>query len=94
MPRFHGRARHPGRSEAEIRGHKPEAIVASSAVGAGDSFLGAMIFAHAKGWAPQEALRLGLAAGAAAVPTPGTAPCGRKDAKRFYAETGQGERIA
>lgn len=65
-----------------------------SAVGAGDSFLGAMTFALAKGWTPDEALRLGVAAGAAAVLTPGTNLCRREDVLRLYAETGQGERVA
>lgn len=65
-----------------------------SAVGAGDSFLGAMIFALVNGWSPDEALRLGVAAGAAAVLTPGTALCAREDVMRLYAETGQGERMA
>lgn len=65
-----------------------------SAVGAGDSFLGAMTFALVKGWAPDEALRLGVAAGAAAVLTPGTTLCRREDVLRLYAETGRGERVA
>ncbi len=47
-------------------------ITAASAVGAGDSFLAAMIFALAQGEPVEEAARLGLAAGAAAVLSPGT----------------------
>jgi 6-phosphofructokinase 2 len=53
-----------------------------------------MTFALAKGWTPDEALRLGVAAGAAAVLTPGTALCRREDVLRLYAETGRGERVA
>lgn len=57
-----------------------------SAVGAGDSFLGAMTFALAADRSPEEALRLAIAAGAAAVLTPGTTLCRREDVLRLYAE--------
>jgi 6-phosphofructokinase 2 len=50
-----------------------------SAVGAGDSFLGAMVWALSQGKAPEEAFRFGIAAGAAKVMTPGTKPCKRSD---------------
>jgi 6-phosphofructokinase 2 len=43
------------------------------AVGAGDSFLAAMVFALSRGESPREAFALGMAAGAAAVMRPGTA---------------------
>lgn len=47
-------------------------VEARSAVGAGDSFVGAMIFALASEWAILDAFRYGIAAGGAAVLTPGT----------------------
>lgn len=50
-----------------------------SAVGAGDSFLGAMIWSLSEGKSPEEAFRLGVAAGAAKVMTPGTKLCKRSD---------------
>jgi 6-phosphofructokinase 2 len=50
-----------------------------SAVGAGDSFLGAMTWALSEGKSPEEAFRLGVAAGAAKVMTPGTKLCKRSD---------------
>lgn len=50
-----------------------------SAVGAGDSFLGAMVWALSEGRSPEEAFRLGMAAGAAAAMTPGTQICSRTD---------------
>lgn len=50
-----------------------------SAVGAGDSFLGAMVWALSQGKATEEAFRFGVAAGAAKVMTPGTKPCKRSD---------------
>jgi 6-phosphofructokinase 2 len=48
------------------------AVEAKSAVGAGDSFLAGMVFALAQGEDPVEAFRFGIAAGTAAVLTPGT----------------------
>lgn len=48
-------------------------VPALGAVGAGDSFLAAMVFALSRGEAPREAFALGMAAGAAAVMRPGTA---------------------
>jgi 6-phosphofructokinase 2 len=48
-------------------------VPALGAVGAGDSFLAAMVCALSRGEAPREAFALGMAAGAAAVMRPGTA---------------------
>jgi 6-phosphofructokinase 2 len=50
-----------------------------SAVGAGDSFVGAAAFALASGQSIEEAMRLGLAAGTAAVMSPGTGLCDPQD---------------
>ncbi len=50
-----------------------------SAVGAGDSFVGAATFALASGQSVEAAFRLGLAAGTAAVMTPGTGLCHPED---------------
>lgn len=55
-----------------------------SAVGAGDSFLGAMIWSLAAGHGMEEALRYGVAAGSAALLTPGTELCYPDDVKRLY----------
>src|SRR3546814_19879640 len=46
-------------------------IEAKSAVGAGDSFLSAMLFALSIGWDVCEDFRFGIAAGSAAVMSPG-----------------------
>lgn len=59
-----------------------------SAVGAGDSFLAAMTFGLSRGWDVEQAFRLGLAAGAAAVLTPGTDLCHRQDVVRLAATIG------
>ncbi|MGB8315989.1 MAG: 1-phosphofructokinase family hexose kinase [Aestuariivirga sp.] len=55
-----------------------------SAVGAGDSFVGAMVWAMSQGRSPEEAFKLGIAAGAAAVMTPGTELCRREDILQLY----------
>jgi 6-phosphofructokinase 2 len=60
-------------------------IEARSAVGAGDSFLAAMVHALGEGRPPAEAFRYGMAAGAAAVLTPGTALAYPEDIDRLYA---------
>ena len=54
-------------------------VPVQSATGAGDSFLGAMVFALAEGRSPDDAFELAVAAGAAAVLTYGTDLCHRKD---------------
>jgi 6-phosphofructokinase 2 len=59
-----------------------------SATGAGDSFLAGMIHALAQGRPEAEAFRLGMAAGAAAVLTPGTDLCRRGDVERLAAMIG------
>lgn len=61
-------------------------IVAKSAVGAGDSFLAAMVFKLCRGDTPAEAFRYGVAAGAAAVRTPGTDLSRPEDIDALYAD--------
>lgn len=55
-----------------------------SKVGAGDSMVGGIVWALAEGYAPLEAARMGVAAGAAAVMTPGTELCQREDALELF----------
>ncbi len=59
-------------------------VETKSAVGAGDSFLAAMVHALAAGKEPGIAFRFGLAAGAAAVLTPGTDLCRIEDVQRLF----------
>jgi 6-phosphofructokinase 2 len=56
-----------------------------SAVGAGDSFLGAMIFSLARGNSLADAFRLGMAAGSSALINAGTELCRPEDTYRLYA---------
>ena len=64
------------------------AVPVRSAVGAGDSFLGAMIWALTKDWPLEEAFRLGMAAGAAATSNAGATLCRKEDVIRLYRDTG------
>jgi 6-phosphofructokinase 2 len=57
-----------------------------STVGAGDSFLGAMVWALAEGKALTEAFRYGCAAGAAALTAHGTGLCRASDVSRLVGE--------
>jgi 6-phosphofructokinase 2 len=57
-----------------------------SAVGAGDSFLGAMVWSLASGDDLETAFRYGVASGTAALLTPGTELCHRQDVERLYRE--------
>ena len=55
-----------------------------SSVGAGDSMVAGIVQSLAQGRPLREAIRFGVAAGAAAVMNPGTALCHREDVERLY----------
>lgn len=57
-----------------------------SSVGAGDSFVGAMVWALASGRSCEDALRYGVAAGSATLLSPGTELCSRAEVERFVPE--------
>jgi 6-phosphofructokinase 2 len=61
-------------------------VVGRSAVGAGDSFVAAMVLSLALGQAPEEAFRRGMAAGSAAVLRHGPYLCDPADVERLYRE--------
>lgn len=62
------------------------AVQAASKVGAGDSMVGGLVHGLAEGRPLADAVRLGVAAGTAAVMTEGTELCHRQDVERLYAE--------
>ena len=66
-------------------------VEAKSAVGAGDSFVAAMSLSLVRGLDAREAFLWGMAAGTAAVLTPGTEMCRREDVERLRKEL---ERLA
>lgn len=71
-------------SEAGVTCLPATEVSAKSAVGAGDSFLAAMVHRLARGDEPLEAFRFGMAAGAAAVLTPGTDLAYPADVERLF----------
>jgi 6-phosphofructokinase 2 len=62
----------------------PPHVQMKSGVGAGDSFVGALVFALASGWPIEDATRYGVAAAASAVTTEATGLCKRDDAETYY----------
>jgi 6-phosphofructokinase 2 len=61
-----------------------------STVGAGDSFLGGMVWSLASGHGLEAAFRYGVACGTAALLTPGTELCRPEDVKRLLADVALG----
>ena len=59
-------------------------VTIRSKVGAGDSMVGGMVYSLAKGDSIPNAVRYGIAAGAAAVMTPGTELCRSEDVEHLY----------
>lgn len=57
-----------------------------SKVGAGDSMVGGIVLSLARGNKVGDAVRFGVAAGAAAVMTPGSELCRREDVERLYGQ--------
>lgn len=70
-------------AEATLHVRSPTVPI-ESRVGAGDSMVGGLVLALSRGWPLPDALRFGVAAGAAAVMTPGTELCRRADTERLY----------
>ncbi len=62
------------------------AVRVASTVGAGDAMVAGIVFSLAGGRPLHEAVRFGVAAGAAAVMNPGTQLCRREDAERLFEE--------
>lgn len=64
----------------------PPTVPVISKVGAGDSMVAGIVLSLARGMTEYDAIRFGVAAGTAAVMTPGTELCRREDAERLYRE--------
>lgn len=65
----------------------PVQVPPGSGVGAGDAMLAGVATGLVRGWPLEKSVRLGVAAGAAMLLTPGTAPCTREDTERLFALT-------
>ncbi|MFN3656739.1 MAG: 1-phosphofructokinase family hexose kinase [Pseudolabrys sp.] len=70
-------------SRSRILRAKPMDIEVVSAVGAGDSFLGGLVASLTRGDALDQAFRIAVAAGSAAVANPGTELCGEQDVNKL-----------
>lgn len=66
---------------------RPPAVELVSAIGAGDSMLGAFVVATLRGDAPADCLRYAVAAGTAALMTPGTELCRPADVDAVFCST-------
>jgi len=62
----------------------PPTVPIISKVGAGDSMVAGIVLSLSRGNALRDAVRFGIAAGTAAVMTPGTELCRKEDAERLY----------
>jgi 6-phosphofructokinase 2 len=67
--------------------YEPVWVPPGSSVGAGDAMVAGVAVGLTRGWALSEAVRLGIAAGAAVHLTPGTAACTREDTERLFAQS-------
>ncbi len=63
---------------------RPIPVTVQSTIGAGDSFVGGMVWALNRGANVEEAFRYGMAAGAAAVLSTGTGLCQSADVERLH----------
>ena len=71
-------------SEAVTRRIAAPAVPIRSRVGAGDSMVAGLVLALAQGRSLEEAATYGVAAGSAAVMTPGSELCRREDTERIF----------
>lgn len=74
-------------SEGVPQRHPAVAVPPGSGVGAGDAMLAAVTVGLSRGWPLTKSVRLGIAAGAAMLMTPGTATCTRADVERLFDAT-------
>ncbi|MFW6127297.1 MAG: 1-phosphofructokinase family hexose kinase [Thermodesulfobacteriota bacterium] len=72
-------------SPSRVERVRAPTVPIKSKVGAGDSMVAGIVLSLARRWTLTEAVRFGVAAGAAAVMTPGTQLCHREDVERLYA---------
>ncbi|GLQ56596.1 1-phosphofructokinase family hexose kinase [Devosia nitrariae] len=74
---------------------RPPLVKVVSAVGAGDSFVGALTLCLARGWELADAVAMGVAAAASAVTTEATELCERDSTERYFRQIlGDIEQIA
>ena len=67
--------------------YEPVSVPHGNSVGAGDAMVAGVAVGLTRDWPLSEAVRLGIAAGAAVLLTPGTAGCTREDTERLFAQS-------
>ncbi|WP_064742062.1 1-phosphofructokinase family hexose kinase [Inquilinus limosus] len=72
-------------TERTCRNHPAVQVAVGGTVGAGDSLVGGMLTAVARGWSVEDAFGYGMAAAGATLLAPGTALCDRATTDRLYA---------
>jgi len=70
------------------RRFSPVEVEAQSTIGAGDSMLAGILVSLVRDWPLLDAVRFGMASGAAALLRPGTELCRREDTERLYRQLG------
>lgn len=80
-------------SEEGCERFRAPTVSIKSKVGAGDSMVAGITLSLDRGEPLAEAIRFGVASGAAAVMTPGTELCRREDAERLYRQTSDGSSL-
>ena len=70
----------------EVRRFDPIPVAATGSIGAGDSMVAGIVSALTRNFTLIDAVRFGMAAGAAALLRPGTELCAREDVERLYRE--------
>ncbi len=78
--------------EDQCRRLRAPTVPIKSKVGAGDSMVAGIVLGLARGHSIIEAARFGVAAGAAAVMTPGTELCRKEDTERLYRQMAANDR--
>lgn len=71
-------------TETGVERMRAPTVSIKSKVGAGDSTVAGIVLSLARGKSLREAVRFGVAAGAAAVMTPGTQLCRLEDTEKLY----------
>jgi 6-phosphofructokinase 2 len=64
--------------------YSPVTVPSGSGAGAGDAMIAGITVGLSRGWQLDKAVRLGIAAGAAMLLTPGTEQCTREDIQRLF----------
>ena len=77
-------------TEREVSRFAAIPMAALGSVGAGDSMVAGIVLGFARGWKLIEAVKFGMAAGAAALLRPGTELCNREDTERLYRASSPG----